>query len=91
MTVEEHISRAVSRLAVLERVLPLEGLIAADDCPPLNPAALTAGLRELVEEVYDNLTPIENAPLDVTQRELDPDEQPEPDTPAGADTAPPAA
>ena len=74
MTVEERISRALSRLAVVERVLALEGLEAADNFQPLNPAALTAGLRELVEEVYDNLTPIEEAPLDVTQCELDPDE-----------------
>ncbi len=79
MTVEEHVSCAVNRLAVVERVLALELCDAATDIEPLNRAALTAGLRELVEEVYDNLTSIENAPLDVTQWELDPDKQTKPD------------
>ncbi len=77
MTVEEHICRAVNRLAVVERVLALELCDAAADFEPLNRAALTAGLRELVEEVYDHLKPIEDGPHEVTQLELDTDDQTE--------------
>ena len=89
MTVEERVARTVNRLAVVERLMELEGLQDADDRE--HEGAVRAGLHALIMESYADLEPIGNAPFAVTNWEPDPGEQPEPDTPAGEDTAQPAA
>jgi len=71
MTLEERVSRTVNRLAVIERILPLEGLEAANHYEPRNEAALKAGMRELIEEAYEDLEPIGRAPFEITSWEPD--------------------
>ena len=73
MTLEERVARTVNRLAVVERILALEMVEGAGDMPPMNKAALHAGLRELIDESYHDLKPIEDAPFAVTN--WDPDEK----------------
>ena len=89
MTLEERVSRTVNRLAVVDRLLELEGLQDADDRE--HEDAVRAGLHALIMESYDDLEPIEHAPFAVTNWEPGQDEQPEPDTTGGEDTAEPAA
>lgn len=78
MTLEERVARTDNRLAVVEHMLALQMLEAADDLPTMSEAALYAGLRELVDEAYHDLKPIEDAPVAVTNWEPDTDTQTEP-------------
>ena len=91
MTLEERIGRTINRLVVVEHVLALQMLEAADDMPPMNEAALNAGLRELIDEAFHDLKPIEDAPFAINSWEPDSDKQPEPDETGGARPAPPVA
>ncbi len=50
-----------------------------------------AGMRELIDEAYHELSPIENAPFAVTNWEPEADTQPEPSKTAGEHASPPAA
>ena len=88
LSLEERVSRTVNRLAVVERLMELEGLQDADDRE--HEDAVRAGLHALIMESYDDLEPIEHAPFAVTNWEPGQDEQTEPDEPAGEDTAQPA-
>lgn len=74
MTIEERVNRTINRLAVVEHILALKGLEAAGDIPPMNKAALMAGLCELIELSYADLKPIEDAPFEISNWE--PDEPP---------------
>ncbi len=85
MTLEERVSRTVYRLAVVERLLALEGLAGAGDCTPLIGSPHLAGLRDLIDEAYHDLKPIEHAPFAITNWE------PDPDDPVGPHTVPPAS
>ena len=87
LSLEERICRTVNRLAVVERLMELEGLQDADDRE--HEDAVRAGLHALIMESYDDLEPIEHAPFEITS--WTPDTQPEPDTQAGEHTVPPAA
>ncbi len=58
---------------------------------PDHEAALNAGLRELIDEAFHDLKPIEDAPFPVTNWEPDSDKQPEPDETGGARPAQPAS
>ena len=85
MTLEERVCRTVNRLAVVERLLELEGLEAADNRE--HEDAVRAGLHALIVASYEDLEPIEHAPPPapaITSWEPDRDE-------TGGDTAPPAA
>ena len=73
MTIEERVNRAINRLAVVEHVLALEMCEGAGDMPPMNKEALHAGLRELIDEAYHELKPIEDAPFAVTNWDPDRD------------------
>ena len=60
MTLEERVCRTVNRLAVVERLLELEGLEAADNRE--HEDAVRAGLHALIVASYEDLEPIEHAP-----------------------------
>ena len=83
MTLEERVARTVNRLAVLERLLSLEGMESADLVPPVDELSVRAGIHELIYEAYETLEPVTHAPAEISSWT--------PDTTAGADTAPPAA
>ena len=87
LSLEERICRTVNRLAVVERLFELETTLDADESD--HEGAVRAGVHALILESYEDLEPITNAPGAIAN--WVPDEQPEPDTPAGEDTAPPAA
>ena len=88
LTLEERVCRTVNRLAVVERLLELEGLEDADNRE--HEDAVRAGLHALIAASYDDLEPVEHAPFEITSWKPDPEGQPEPDEPVGARTAPPA-
>ena len=66
MTIEERVYRTVSRLAVVEHVLVLEMVAGAGDVPTMNAVALHTGLRELIDEAFYELKPIEDAPVEIS-------------------------
>ena len=80
MTLEERINRSVCRLAVLDRLFSLEGLKDAVHVGSCDKEALQAGIGELILATYEDLEPISNAPVEVTNWE-----------PEGERTAQPAA
>ena len=69
MTLEERVCRTLNRLAVVEHVLALEMCEGAGDVPPRSKVALHAGLRDLIDEAFYELKPIEDAPFAVTNWE----------------------
>ena len=71
MTLEERVSRTVNRLAVVERLLALEGLEAADMMPTPDEDSVRAGVHELITASYADLEPIGHAPFAVTNWEPD--------------------
>ena len=89
LSLEERVTRTVNRLAVLERLLELEGTEGADDCD--HEDAVRAGIWEMIRASYEDLEPIGHAPGAIANWVPDPDEQPEPDETGGERTAPPAA
>ena len=91
MTLEERVARTVNRLAVLERLLSLEAMESADLVPPVDDNSVRAGIHEMIYEAFETLEPVTHAPAEISSWEPDTDEQSDPDTPAGEDTAPPAA
>ncbi len=72
LTLEERVCRTVNRLAVVERLLELEGLEAADN--RAHEDAVRVGLHALIAASNDDLEPIENAPFAVTNWEPEADE-----------------
>ena len=72
LTLEERVYRTVNRLAVVERLLELEGLEAADNRE--HEDAVRAGLHALIVASYEDLKPIEHAPSAITSWEPDRDE-----------------
>ena len=72
LTLEERVYRTVNRLAVVERLLELEGLEAADNRE--HEDAVRAGLHALIVASYEDLKPIEHAPAAITSWEPDRDE-----------------
>ena len=68
---------------MVERLLALEGVAGAGDVTPLIGRPHIDGLRDLIDEAYHELKPIEDAPFEITSWE--------PEKPDGERTAPPAA
>ena len=69
MTLEQRVFRTMNRLAVIERIVSLEGVAGAVHVQPLNQEALSAGLSDLIQVAYDDPTPIRDAPFEITNWE----------------------
>jgi len=89
MTRDERVARTVNRLAVIERLLSLEGMESADLVPSVDELSVQAGIHELIYEAYETLEPVTQAPAEISSWEPEQAEQPEPDETGGERTAQP--
>ena len=69
MTLEERVGRTLNRLAVVERMLALEGLDAADVIPPMDALSIQAGIHELIYDAWETLEPVTHAPGEIANWE----------------------